>query len=164
VTFQPEHSETRGAFRVRTPTPSCRRAICLSSEVRTNATYKQTLWLESASELYRPSGHHFSAKLVPTFADRTCHVVSVTDPYGHNLGFLDRSRYFFFQVAPQLYSRGWVDPIPHPPLLRKLVGPGTEPGTSRSVAKNSDHQSTEAVANATYKICKQEHKTRPLVL
>jgi hypothetical protein len=32
-------------------------------------------------------------------------VVSVTDPYGRILGFLDRSRYFFFQVAPQLYSR-----------------------------------------------------------
>jgi CBS-domain-containing membrane protein len=31
-----------------------------------------------------------SAKLVPTFADRGCHVVSVTDPYGRILGFLDR--------------------------------------------------------------------------
>jgi hypothetical protein len=29
-------------------------------------------------------------------------VVSVTDPYGRILGFLDRSHYFFFQVAPQL--------------------------------------------------------------
>jgi hypothetical protein len=28
------------------------------------------------------------------FADRGCHVVSVTDPYGLILGFLDRSRYF----------------------------------------------------------------------
>jgi hypothetical protein len=28
------------------------------------------------------------------FADRGCHVVSVTDPFGHILGFLDRSRYF----------------------------------------------------------------------
>jgi hypothetical protein len=28
------------------------------------------------------------------FADRGCHVVSVTDPYGRSLGFLDRSRYF----------------------------------------------------------------------
>jgi hypothetical protein len=28
------------------------------------------------------------------FADRVCHVVSVTDPYGRILGFLDRSRYF----------------------------------------------------------------------
>jgi hypothetical protein len=26
--------------------------------------------------------------------DRRCHVVSVTDPYGCILGFLDRSRYF----------------------------------------------------------------------
>jgi hypothetical protein len=26
-------------------------------------------------------------------------------PYGRNLNFPDRSRYFFFQVAPQLYSR-----------------------------------------------------------
>jgi hypothetical protein len=31
---------------------------------------------------------------LPTFADRGCHVVSVTDPYGRILGFLDRSRYF----------------------------------------------------------------------
>jgi hypothetical protein len=29
-------------------------------------------------------------------------VVSVTDPYGRIVGFLYRSRYFFFQVAPQL--------------------------------------------------------------
>jgi hypothetical protein len=35
-----------------------------------------------------------------------CHMVSVTDPYGRILGSLDRSRYYFFQVAPQLYSRG----------------------------------------------------------
>jgi hypothetical protein len=40
------------------------------------------------------------------FADRECHVVSVTNPYGRILGFLDRSRYYFFQAAPQLYSRG----------------------------------------------------------
>jgi hypothetical protein len=33
------------------------------------------------------------------------------NPYGRILGFLDRSRYYFFQVAPQLYSRGWVDPV-----------------------------------------------------
>jgi hypothetical protein len=47
-----------------------------------------------------------SAKLVPTFADKECRVVNATDPHGRNLGFLDRSRYYFFQVAPQLYSRG----------------------------------------------------------
>jgi hypothetical protein len=36
-----------------------------------------------------------------------------------NLYFLDRSRYIFFQVAPQLFSRGWVDPVPNPLLFRK---------------------------------------------
>jgi hypothetical protein len=65
-----------------------------------------TPWHESASELYRPSGSRLSAKLVLTFADIGCHVVSVTDPYCRILGFLHRSSYFFFQVAPQLYSRG----------------------------------------------------------
>jgi hypothetical protein len=65
-----------------------------------------TPWPESASELYRPSYPRLSAKLVTTFVDRGCHVISVTDPYGRILGILDRSHYFFFQVAPQLYSRG----------------------------------------------------------
>jgi hypothetical protein len=66
-----------------------------------------------------PRDLRLSAKLAPTFADRRCHVVSVTDPSRIILGFLDRSRYFFFQVAPQLYSRGLVDPVPDPLLLRK---------------------------------------------
>jgi hypothetical protein len=57
-------------------------------------TNKQTPWSESASELYRPSDRRFSAKWLPTFADKGCHVVSVTDPYGRILAFLDRSRYF----------------------------------------------------------------------
>jgi hypothetical protein len=55
---------------------------------------KQTPWSESGSELYRPSDSRLSAKLVSTFADRECHVVSVTDPYGRIIGFLDWSRYF----------------------------------------------------------------------
>jgi hypothetical protein len=63
-------------------------------------------WPESASEVYRPSDDRLSEKLVPIFAGRGCHMVSVTDPYVHILDFLDRSLYFFFQVAPQLYSRG----------------------------------------------------------
>jgi hypothetical protein len=67
---------------------------------------KLKLKLNSVAELYRPSDRHLSAKLVPTFADGGCHVANVTDPYGCILGFLDRRRYFFFQVAPQLYSRG----------------------------------------------------------
>jgi hypothetical protein len=56
-------------------------------------------------ELNRPSDRRLSAKLVRTFADRACNVVCVTDPYGRILEFLDRRRYFFFKVTPQLYSR-----------------------------------------------------------
>jgi hypothetical protein len=51
----------------------------------------KTPWPESASELYRPSDRLLSAKLVPTFAERGCHVVGVTDPYRRMLGFLDRT-------------------------------------------------------------------------
>jgi hypothetical protein len=36
---------------------------------------------------------------VPTFAERGCRVVSATDPHGRILGFIDRSRYYFFQAA-----------------------------------------------------------------
>jgi hypothetical protein len=61
-------------------------------------SFLKTPWCESASELYRPSVCRLSAKLVPTFADRGCHLVSVTGPHGHILGFLDRSCYLFFQV------------------------------------------------------------------
>jgi hypothetical protein len=57
---------------------------------------KNTPWPESESELYGASDRRLSENLVPTFADRGCHVVSVTDPYGRGLGFLDRSHYFFF--------------------------------------------------------------------
>jgi hypothetical protein len=58
-----------------------------------------------ASVRERTRDRRLLEKLVPAFADRRCRVVSVTDPYSRVLGFLDRSRYFFFQVAPQLYSR-----------------------------------------------------------
>jgi hypothetical protein len=47
---------------------------------------KQTPWSELASKLYRPIDHRLSAKLVPTFADTVCHVVSMTDSYGRIIG------------------------------------------------------------------------------
>jgi hypothetical protein len=58
------------------------------------------------------------------FCGRGCPVVSATDPPGRILGFLDRSRYYFFRVAPQLSSRGWVDPVPDPLPLRKSGSAG----------------------------------------
>jgi hypothetical protein len=45
----------------------------------------------------------------------------------------------FYQVAPQLYSRGRVDPVPYPLLLRKSGSAGNRTRASESVAKNSDH-------------------------
>jgi CBS-domain-containing membrane protein len=53
-----------------------------------------TFVLHGDRQLYRPSDRYLSEKLVPKFTDRRFHVVSVTDPYGRILGFLDRSRYF----------------------------------------------------------------------
>jgi hypothetical protein len=71
--------------------------------------------------------------------------VSVTDSYDRILGFLDLSRYFFFKVVPQLYSRGRVDPVPDPLLLRNSDSAKNRTRTSGSVASNSDHQTTGAV-------------------
>jgi hypothetical protein len=80
---------------------------------------KKTLWPESASELYRLSDRSLSAKLVPTSADRGCHVVSVTDPYGRILGFIDRSRYFSSSSSSI--------------ILRRLSGPRSRPITSQKI-------------------------------
>jgi hypothetical protein len=74
---------------------------------------------EFASELYRPSDRRLMAKLVPTFGDRGCCVVSAKDPQGRILDFLDRCSYYLFQVAHKLYTGGWVGPVPDPLLLRK---------------------------------------------
>jgi hypothetical protein len=104
-----------------------------------------TPWPECTIELYRPSDRRLSAKLVPTFADRRCHMVSVTDSYGHILDFLDRSRYFFLYIAPQLYSRDWVDPVPNPILLTKRGRARNRTRTSGFVARICDHQTTETV-------------------
>jgi hypothetical protein len=45
---------------------------------------------DSLSMDNQPSDRRSSAKLVPTFADRECRVISTTDPYDRILGFLDR--------------------------------------------------------------------------
>jgi hypothetical protein len=36
-----------------------------------------------------------------------------------NLGFLDQSRKYFYQVAPHLFSRGWMHTVPDPPLNKR---------------------------------------------
>jgi hypothetical protein len=77
---------------------------------------------------------------MPNFTDRRYHMVSVTDPYDRVLGFLDRSRYFFFQVSPQLYSQGWVDLVPDLLLPRKSGSFGNQTRSS-----GYDEYTTEAV-------------------
>jgi hypothetical protein len=80
----------------------------------------KTLWPQSSSELYRPSDRRSSAKLVPTFADRGCHVVSVTNLYGTILGFLDQSSYFFFEVTPQIVLMRLSEPRSRPTTSQKM--------------------------------------------
>jgi hypothetical protein len=52
-------------------------------------------------------------------------MVSATDAYGRILGFPDRSRYFFFQVAPQLCSHEaeWT-PFRTHYFSENLIAPG----------------------------------------
>jgi hypothetical protein len=70
---------------------------------------KKTPWSESGSELYRPSDRRLSGKWLPR---------------GHRDGslrlysrFSRQEPLLFYQVASQLYSRGWVDPVPDPLLF-----------------------------------------------
>jgi hypothetical protein len=70
--IQPATLEVLAATRV---------GVCVKRPVLFYNTNKQkTPLLESTSGPYRPSDRRLLAKLVPTFADRGCHVVSVTDP------------------------------------------------------------------------------------
>jgi hypothetical protein len=59
--------------------------------------------------------------LVPTSADwRGCRVMSVEVSTAVNLGFLDRSRYFFIHVAPHLSSQGLSGPRSRPITSQKI--------------------------------------------
>jgi hypothetical protein len=95
---------------------------------RASQTNKQTPWSESASELYRPIDRRLSAKLVPTFADRRCHVVSVTHPY---------SRIWVFQTWVATFSSKYLLSFTHEAewtsfqthyFSENLVASGIEPG------------------------------------
>jgi hypothetical protein len=101
---------------------------------------------EYAKELYRSSDCRLATKLVQTFADRGCHVVSVTDTYGRILTFLDHIRYSFFQVVPQLYSRGWVNPVPDPLLLRKSGSAANRTLTTRPHRQPIVYQDVHKIA------------------
>jgi hypothetical protein len=102
----------------------------------------------------RPTDRSLSAKLVPTFSDRGCRVVSATDPHGRILGFLERSRYYFFLSC--IHEAEWTT-FQTNYFSENLVAPGIEPGTSGSVARNSDHQTTDSVSITIHKHKKASH-------
>jgi hypothetical protein len=53
----------------------------------------------------------------------------------YSIRFSRQEPLLFYQVAPQLYSRGWMDPVPDP-LLFFSGGAGNRTRASGSVAKN----------------------------
>jgi hypothetical protein len=118
--------------------PSLRAFLTSTTCYKQFSENKKTPWPESASELHWPSDRRLS-KLMPTFADRG---MSSSQRGGSRRAviscFLDRSS-FSFQVAPQSYSRDWVDPVPEPLLLWISGRAGNRTRTSRSVARNFDH-------------------------
>jgi hypothetical protein len=65
-------------------------------------------------------------------------VVSVTDPYGRILGFLDRSRYFSIkQLLSSTHEAEWTPFQTHYFFFVGSAGNRTQ--ASGSVARNSDH-------------------------
>jgi hypothetical protein len=97
---------------------------------------KQTAWPESASELVPTERLPLLANLVPTFSDRGCHLVSVTDPYCRILGFLNRSRQFFLSSSSSV-------------VLTRLSGPRSRPTTSQKIWQRRE-------SNPDLWICSQE--------
>jgi hypothetical protein len=81
----------------------CQNFLSLLSAMNASKVNSVALVRERNMPIKRPP---LVGEVVLTFADRGCLRVSATDPPGRILGFLDRSRCYFFQVAPQLSSRG----------------------------------------------------------
>jgi hypothetical protein len=80
----------------------------------------------NTDQLYRLSARRLLSMLVPTGPLLRVEDVAWSAqrfPTAVNYVFLDRSRYFFIQLAAQLSSRSRVDPIPDA-LLRKSGSAG----------------------------------------
>jgi hypothetical protein len=104
-----------------------------------NNNNNNTPWPQFASELYRSSDRLLSAKLVPTFADRKCRVVSTTDPYGRILGFLDRNRYFSSKLLLScIHEAEWTSFQTHY-FSENPGSAGNRTRTSGSAAMKTDH-------------------------
>jgi hypothetical protein len=80
------------------------------------------------SELYRVNYLRLSTKLVATFADRGCRMVSLTDPYVCILASLDRSPTISSKKHLSCtYEAEWT-PFQAHYFSENVVAPGIEPG------------------------------------
>jgi hypothetical protein len=73
--------------------------------------YIKTRWLFVRKRTIPTKRPQWPTKLVSTFALRICCVVNAMDPYGRLSRFPRPEPLLFFQVVPQLFSRGWVYPV-----------------------------------------------------
>jgi hypothetical protein len=105
-------------YQILQPRVNARLSNC--STITTTNKENKTPWPKFTSKRYRPSDRRLSTKLVPTFTDIECHMVNVADPYGRNLGFLDRSRYFFLLSSSSI-------------VLTRLSGPRSRPTTFKKI-------------------------------
>jgi hypothetical protein len=78
-----------------------------NQRLRFSWAIKKLRGFESASELYRLSDRRRSAKLMSTFPDRGCHVVSAMSPSDRNFDFLDLEPLLFLPSSSSNCSRGW---------------------------------------------------------
>jgi hypothetical protein len=79
--------------------PACKKGIrepfhyCLK-EILNSLGGGTPPWPYFTIQLYRPSDHRLSAKLVLTFADRGCRLIGAANPHGRIRGSLERSHSF----------------------------------------------------------------------
>jgi hypothetical protein len=78
------------------------------------------------SELYRPSDCRLSARLVPTFGDRGCPVISATDPYDHILDFQTGAATFSNKLLLNCAHEAEWTPFQTQYFSENLVAPGIE--------------------------------------
>jgi hypothetical protein len=96
-------------------------SLCNKQKERNiDSNNKKTPWSESASELYRPSDRRLSANLVQTFKDRGCHMVSVADPYGHILDFLNLEPLLFLPSFSSIVLTRLSVPRSRPTTFQKI--------------------------------------------
>jgi hypothetical protein len=107
-----------------------------------NHILKKTLpWPESTNELYRPRDLRLLAKLVPIFADRGYHVISVMDPYGPILSFLDGTMTYYKSFILCIHS--WTVTC----SLRKEILTGSIQLVIRTSDKSWDSSSKEPLGS-----------------